>query len=602
MAYRMLKIDLSNKTHEIEEIPADIMRQYIGGRGLGAYLLYNSVPAGADPLGEENHLIFTAGPASGPGLYYSSKANLCTKSPLTGIYLNSICSGILGAQIRKAGFWAVDIRGTADAPVYIVINDSDVSIRDGADLWGRETAETQKAMLGELSARDAATVAIGPAGELLHAYAAVFGEGSLYRCFGRGGAGAVMGSKKLKGFMIAGTGKVSVPNKVGFDAVQKKIVEQINTQFKDVAARWRRYETAADLETLNTMGLIPTRNWRTGQFDGWQGVNKSTTPMGWPEKGRPCGPYCLTPGCREVQVQEGPYKGARSDIEWETIYAFGTTCGVDKMEAVITASQICDEYGIDTMTAGITIGFAMECFENGLISEKDTEGIDLRFGNDQAMISALKKMVNNEGFGRQLAKGVRHLSQEIKGSASFAMHVKGLELGGYECRGLNGQALQFAVASRGGCHHSLGVPARKEAFDDSRLDVAGKGGLVKGMGIGQVIKDSLIVCVFCRAWMPPLLLETLSSLSPEPYSMDEMRAVGVRVLCIERLFNMREGISRKDDTLPDRLLTEPKPDGPTKGSVVPLEELKDDFYKAMGYDLATGNPPDSLLAKLGIEK
>lgn len=602
MAYRMLRIDLSNKTHEIEEIPANIMRQYIGGRGLGAYLLYNSVPAGADPLGEENHLIFTAGPASGSGLYYSSKANLCTKSPLTGIYLNSICSGILGAQIRKAGFWALDIRGVADAPVYIVINDSDVSIRDGANLWGRETAETQKVMLGELAARDAATVAIGPAGEQLHAYAAVFGEGSLYRCFGRGGAGAVMGSKNLKGLMIAGTGKVSVPNKAGFDAVQKKIVEQINTQFKDVAARWRRYETAADLETLNTMGLIPTRNWRTGQFEGWQGVNKSTTPMGWPEKGRSCGPYCLTPGCREVQVQEGPYKGARSDIEWETIYAFGTTCGVDTMEAVITASQICDEYGVDTMTAGITIGFAMECFEKGLIDEKDTEGIDLRFGNDQAMMAALKKMVDNEGFGRQLAKGVRHLSQEIEGSASFAMHVKGLELGGYECRGLNGQALQFAVASRGGCHHSLGVPARKEVFDDSRQDVAGKGGLVKGMGIGQVIKDSLIVCVFCRAWMPPLLLEVLSGLSQEPYSMDEMRAVGVRVLSLERLFNMREGISRKDDTLPDRLLKEPKPDGPTKGSVVPLEELKDDFYRAMGYDLATGNPPDSMLEKLGIEK
>jgi len=598
----MLKIDLSNKTHEIVEIPADVIRKYVGGRGLGAYLLYYAVPAGADPLGEENHIMFTAGPASATGLYFSSKANLCTKSPLTGIYLNAICSGTLAAQMRRAGFWALDIHGASDAPVYIVVRDSAVSILDAAGVWGRETAESQKAMLGDLSAKDAATVAIGPAGEQLHTYAAVFGEGPLYRCFGRGGGGAVMGSKKLKGIVVAGTGEVSAPDKQGFEAVQKKIVAQMNTEFKDVAARWRRYETGADLETLNQLGIIPTRNWRGGQFEGWQGVNKSTTPMGWPEQGRPCGPYCLMPGCREVRVQKGPYKGARSDIEWETIYAFGTTCGVDKMEAVIAAGQICDEFGVDTMTAGITIGFAMECFERGLINEKETGGIDLRFGNDAAMIAALKMMVNNEGFGKQLAKGIRRLSEEIKGSEPFAMHVKGLELGGYECRGLNGQALQFAVASRGGCHHSLGLPARKEVFDGSRLDVAGKGGLVKGMGIGQVIKDSLVVCSFCRAWMPPLLLEVLSSLSPEPYSMDEMREVGVRVLCMERLFNMREGISRKDDVLPDRLLKEPKPDGPTKGSVVPLEELKDDFYKAMGYDLSTGNPPDSLLAKLGIEK
>ena len=218
--------------------------------------------------------------------------------------------------------------------------------------------------------------------------------------------------------------------------------------------------------------------------------------MGWPEKGRACGPYCPTPGPRDVEVKEGPYKGAHSDIEWETIYAFGSSCGVDKMDAIIAASQICDEFGIDTMSAGITIGFAMECFEKGLIGIKDTDGIELRFGNDEAMIAMLKKIVNQEGFGKKLAKGTKRLSEEIKGSEAFAMHAKGLELGGYECRGLNGQALQFAISTRGGCHHAYGLPARVETADGTRLNIEGKGEQVKNMAISRILCDSLIFCTF----------------------------------------------------------------------------------------------------------
>ncbi len=600
----ILKVDLSRRSSEIAEIPELVMRKYIGGRGLGAYLLYRSVPAKADPLGEGNHIFLTAGPASGTGLYYSSKTNLTTKSPLTGIYLNTVCSGILGAQMRKAGFWALDIYGASERPLYIVVRDRDVSFLDAAGLWGLETAKAQEVMLGEMSPNRAATVAIGPAGERLNPFAAVFSEGGLYRCFGRGGAGAVMGSKKLKGIVVQGTSAVGVADKGLFDAVKKQIAGTVKNKLQVWADIWRRYETASDLGLMQEMGILPTRNWRSGQFAGWEGIDKSKTPLGWPEKGRPCGPYCLTPGCREVEVKDGPYRGARSDLEWETIYAFGTTCGVDHMEPIIAASQICDEYGVDTMTAGITIGFAMECFEEGLITEKDTDGLQLRFGDHEVMIAALKKMVRGEGFGTQLAKGTRRLSEEIKGSEAFAMHVKGLELGGYECRGLNGQALQFAVDNRGGCHKGLGLQARNEIVDGTRLAVETKGEYVKNIAIGQVIRDSLITCSFSKQAFPePLVLECLASLSGDAWSADELRDVALRVISHERLFNMREtGITRADDTLPPRLLREPKPDGPTKGMVVPLEMLKDSFYGAMGYDLATGNPPDALLAKLGIEK
>ena len=602
MKYRLLKIDLSNRSYEIEDIPQEVIRKTIGGRGLGAYLLCKSVPAKADPLGEENHLIFTAGPASGTGLSYSSKVNVNTKSPLTGIYLYTISSGILAHQMKKAGFWAVDIRGVSESPITLVVENEKVTFKDASDLWGLETAEAQKAMLGSRSSKSTATVGIGPAGEHQNLYASLFTEGGLYRCFGRGGAGAVMGSKNMKGMVVTGDGDVKVEDPAKLDAVKKEVARLLKTDFKDWAAWWRRYETAADLESMNALGTLPTRNWQTGTFEGWRGIDKSTTPMGWPEKGRACGPYCPSPGCREVEVKEGPYKGAKSDFEWETVYAFGTTCGVDKMEAIVAASQICDEYGVDTMTAGITIGYAMECFEKGLIDTTDTEGIELRFGNDEAMINLLKKMANQEGFGNQIAKGSRRLSREIKGSEGFAMHAKGMELGGYECRGLNGQALQFAIDNRGGCHHGYGLPARMESADNTRLEVAGKGEYVKKAAISRMIRDSMIFCTFAPVNKDPIIAEILSAILGEPWSLEDLAEVGTRIICQERLFNMREGITEKDDTLPARLLEEPKPDGPTKGEVVPLEALKEDYYKAMGFDPATGNPTDALLSEMGIIK
>jgi aldehyde:ferredoxin oxidoreductase len=598
----VLRIDLSSRTFEIESIPAEIIRKYIGGRGLGAYLLYQSVPPKADPLGAENHLIFSAGPASGSGLYYSSKVNVNTKSPLTGIYLYSISSGILAQQMRKAGFWALDVSGKAESPIYLLIDNHEVLFKDAASLWGLETAAAQKRMLKDASQRGAATIGIGPAGEHLNRYASIFADGALYRCFGRGGAGAVMGSKNLKGMVVTANSNQKAVDKEKVSALNKEIAGLLKTEHKGWAERWRRYETGADLETMNDLGLLPTRNWQTGRFEGWRGINKSTTPMGWPEKGRACAPYCPTPGCRDVAVKDGPYKGAHSDIEWETVYGFGSSCGIDKMEAVVAASQICDEYGVDTMTAGVTIGFTMECFEKGLIDKKDTDGIDLRFGNDEAMIAVLNKMVKQEGFGRQISKGTMRLSKEISGSEAFAMHAKGMEFGGYECRGANGQALQNAIDNRGGCHHGYGLPARMEIFDNTRLEVAGKGEYVKKAAISRMVRDSLIVCTFTPLYSEEMVVKVLSSLFGEKWSASDIEEVGARIMCQERLFNMREGITQKDDTLPARLLAEPKPDGPTKGEVVPLDELKRDYYEAMGFDLATGNPPDSLLARLGIEK
>lgn len=603
MSYPILKIDLSSKSYAFEEIPSEIIEKYLGGRGLGAYLLYENVPAAADPLGEENHLIFTAGPASGTGAYWSSKVSLNTKSPLTGLYLVTNSSGTLAHQMRRAGLWALDICGISDSPTYIVIENEDVTFKDASQVWGLETAYAQEVMQSEVPLDGAASVSIGPAGEQLLPYAGVFCEGSLYRCFGRGGAGSVMGSKKLKGMLVKGDNPVEVGNKKQFDALKKRINQLLKSDFKPWAEYWRRFETGGDLEMLNKLGVIPTRNWQTSQFEGWRGIDKSNTPMGWPEKGsRGCGPYCPTAGCRDVHVKEGPYKGAHADVEWEAIYAFGATCGVDKMEAVIAANQICDEFGIDTISSGVTIGFAMECFERGLISIEDTDGIELRFGNDEALITMLRKMADQEGFGRKLTKGTRWLSEQIKGSESFAMHVKGLETGGYECRGLNGMALEFAINPRGACHHGYGNPARVETQDGTSLQIAEKGEYVKQLATRIIIRDSIPICIFSRVFDDDLLMEFASSLDGKTWSVEKMVEFGERVMCLERMFNMREGTTRKDDSLPSRLLHEPLPDGPDKGALVPLEELKDSFYEAMCYDLKTGNPSDAVIEKLGIEK
>jgi len=561
------------------------------------------VPGKADPLSEENHIIFSAGPASGTNCYYSSKSVVSTKSPLSNIYLFSLCSSNLSHQIKQAGFWAIDIKGIAEFPTYIVIDNREVEFRDATSVWGLKTHEAHEAMLGNLQMKKAESIVIGPAGEALVTYAAIMTKDPLTRAFGRGGAGCVMGAKKLKGLIINGDGKVSAGDITRFDGVKKAIIKNIERN-KKWAEQWHLYGTGADLEWLDREGIIPTRNWQGGQFEGWRGIDTSATARKWPRESHSCASFCPTPCAHYVQIKKGQYKGVHcSGPEYETIYAFGSQCGINKFDAISAAGQICDEYGIDTISAGVSIGFAMECFEKGLIGLNDTDGIELRFGNDRSMIAALMKIVNQEGFGCQLSEGVKSLSKKIPGSEAFAMHAKGLELGGYECRGLMGQALEFAISNRGGCHHAYGLPARTELPEGSNMEIEGKGEQVKNLAILWIIRDCIPMCGFPRMIVTnDMLPDIVSSLFGEPWSLGDLKKVGMRIICQERLFNMREGITRKDDTLPPRLLYEAKPDGRTKGVVVPLENLKDDYYRAMAWDISTGNPTNSVLKEFGLQK
>ncbi|MBN2439578.1 MAG: aldehyde ferredoxin oxidoreductase family protein [Deltaproteobacteria bacterium] len=601
MLYRLLDINLGSGSYTLEEIPADVVAKFVGGRGLGSYLLYNSTQKGIDPLSPENPMIFTAGLAQGLPTPFSPKLNLNTKSPLTGLYLYTITSGKIGPNVRNAGYLSIRIRGASETPVFLIITEKGVEFRDARHLWGKNTREAQEILTREAGGRKGDAAVIGPAGEKLIPCAGIFNQGEYLRCFGRGGCGSVMGSKNLKGIAIIGQGRPEAGFPEKYEEVRKKLINSVKEASKWAKVR-RANGTGGDLDVMSELGLLPTRNWQAGTFDQYARI--STATMGWPRKNVACGPYCPAPCAHILKIDKGPYQGTACEgPEYESIYALGSNCGVDRFDAIAAACYRLDEYGIDTMTAGVAIGFAMECFEKGLISEKDTGGISLRFGDDRAMMAMVEQMVRNEDFGKMLVRGTRYASEQIAGSKGFAMHSKGLELGGYECRGSWGQALQFAINSRGGCHHGYGLPARTEVAKGIGMILENKGNEIKNAANRRIISDSLIVCSFSQSkiYNDDVNAEMLSALMGREWTVADLMTAGERIQNMERLFNAREGLTRTDDQLPDRLTREPKADGPSKGKVVPLEELKDDYYRAMGWDLSTGLPGAEKLRELGIK-
>ena len=600
---RMLVVDLSNRSFRREILPEKVMRDYLGGRGLGAYLLYHSIPAGLDPFSPDNPLIFTVGFAQGVETPFSPKVVVSTKSPLTKGYLYSLSSGTFGHTIRRAGYMAILIQGKAEKPVYLRIMDDQVEFRDACPLWGMKTLETQRVMLEETGDPKGSTAAIGPAGEKLIKYAAIVNDMEKFRSFGRGGAGAVMGSKNLKGIVVSGRQAVRPADAEKFRELLQKVRQGLKENRSWAEIR-RAFGTGEDMPVMNQMGMLPTRNWQTGVLEAEKlsGIAPTLNKDKWPRENTSCGPYCPNPCSHHIEIREGSYQGVSCDgPEYESMYAFGSNCGIGRFDLVVAAAAFCDEYGIDVISSGLTVSFLMECFTRGLITTTDTDGLELRFGDDAAIMACLRKIVDREGAGYLWGEGTRVLSGRIPGSSPFAMHCKGLEIGGYECRGFFGQALEFAVNPKGGDHHGMGLPARTEAADGTNREIKGKGARLKKEATERVIGDCLVICCFPRKIMVPLFETVVSALTGIPASRDYLDEVAWRIMTQERLFNTREGLRRTDDSLPDRLLNEPLPDGPYKGSTVPLEALKDEAYGALGWDLDTGIPREDVVRSLGIE-
>ena len=591
---KILWVNLTTRKSETIPLSEKMVEQFIGGRGFGAKMLWDGLKPGIDPLGPDNQIIITTGPFAGALFPSSARAILISKSPQTGIYLYTIAGGRVALALKKAGIDVLVIEGQADSPVYLKVGEGKVEFAKANHLWGMKTTPTIQYIKGENSER-LNIICIGPGGERKVKYASVLTDD--HRCFGRGGAGAIMGSKNLKAVAFYGDEKVKIRQPDMVKGLLKKIFKKVK-EIPGVEKTFPKYGTGAHTGPLSQAGILPTRNWRECVFKEANLITTDTMrdELGLVVKDVTC--FGCPVHCKKLSmVKEGPYAGYFVEgPEYETLYSLGSNCGIGKSDFVIAANQICNELGIDTISAGVSLGFAMECIERGILSQKDTDGLDLIFGNDQAAFVMLENIGFRRGLGDLLAEGTRIASQRIgQGTDFFAMHVKGMELGGYDPRGAKGQAIVFAAGNRGGCHHSIGLVALNEAYHGTGLQLEGKAALVLDNARRRMVQDSTMNCTsaFWLTFDVKLWAEILRGITGVPFSGEDLYPIADRINSLERLFNFREGIKPEDDTLPRRLMEEPVPEGPTKGERVREEDLRrllTEYYTLLRWSPDTGRP------------
>ncbi len=605
-AGKFLRVNLSTGRIEAEPLGEREVMEMVGGRGFGIRRLYDEVPPGADPLGEENKLLFLTGVLTGTAVVAASRWLVCAKSPLTGIYGKSSAGGDFGAWLKFAGYDFVIVEGKAERPVYLHIGPDGCSIKDASSLWGKRTGETQ-ALLREYHGNSMRAACIGPAGENLVRYAAIVtGTRTAARC----GVGTVMGSKRLKAIAVNAKRRVSLHDPSAFRGLVKEQVASINAN--PTYIDHKKLGTTEGSMTRNALGIYPTRNFRYGQMEGHERL--SHIEFGKLRTGE-FGCYACSARCGKVHtVPSGrPYAGAASEgPEYESYWSFSGPTDSASIEATIAADQLCDELGMDTISAGGAIGFAYELFEKGLLTRKDADGLDLSYGNHGAMVALVGKIARREGIGNLLAEGTVRAARAIgRGAEAYAMQVKGLELPGYEPRGVKATGFGYATSSIGGSHgngslafQEWGMPVPR-AVD--RFDEEGKADIVIFNQNGSALAEVGILCSFSRSWgdwyrrLYPAMLRAATGI--EAFGdMGYLGAVSDRIVTLERALNVRCGIRRREDTLPQRFLTEPLHTGTAPGEgqmVCGLEGFLDDYYRLRGWT-TDGVPSRERLEALGL--
>jgi len=603
-AGRILRVDLSSGACKTEPLKEEIAKKYIGGIGLGMRLLIENSKPGVDPLSSENPLVLTTGPLSGTMAPTGGNGHaFVSKSPLTGGVGEAKSHGFFGAELKRAGYDAVIFEGRSEKPVYVWIDDDNVRIMDAKHLWGRSAAEAEDTIKEELGDYYIRVASIGPAGEKLVRTACILNEHT--RAAGRTGMGAVMGSKNLKAIAVRGTRDVNVAKPDQF----LEFVKMIHERMKGPAtAKYRTLGTPQNVLVHNNLGALPTRNFTNATFEGAEKVSGEYLNERFVVKIIGCSSCAMR--CEHIAaVPEGPYKGTSTRVEYEPLWAFGPHCGVDRLDAIIKAMDLCNYYGVDSLSTGNIVGFAMDCYEQGLLTKEDTGGIDLRFGNAEAMVEMVKKIGTREGLGDILAEGVKRAAERIgKGAENLASHIKGLEMTGYDIRGLKTAAVGYAVSFRGADHNrhgayglDLGGKVNRFKFDKGRSK------LVIEIEDLYTLIDSLIVCKFSRG----VYYENFNDLAKYytlatgiEVSPKEMMITGQRINNLGRLFNIREGLTRKDDHLPPKVMSTPIPDETvSKGSYVTQQELDfmlDDYYEQRGWT-REGIPTPEKLKEIGLE-
>ncbi len=606
-AGRILRIDLSTGKVDTEPLKEKMAKQFIGGIGLGFRLLMDNSKPGTDPFDSDNPLIFATGPLSGTmGPTAGNGYAVVSKSPATGGVAESKAHGFFGPELKRAGYDAVIFTGKAEKLVYAWIDDDSVQLLDAQHLKGKSPYETDVAIREDLGDHYIRVSAIGEAGEKLVRFASIINDE--FRAIGRTGMGAVMGSKNLKAVAVRGTNDVNVADLEGF----KEFIKMIHERMKGPATRkYRTLGTPENVLVLNALAALPTRNFTQATFEGAEKVSGEYLNERYVAKIIGCATCAMR--CDHVAVvPEGPYKGSTSRMEFECLWALGPSCGIDRLDAIIEAMRLCNHYGIDGISTGVTIGFAMDLYENGILTKKETDGLDLRFGNHEALIEMVKKIGARDGWlGDVLAEGTMRAAEKIgKGAEQYACHIKGLELPGYDIRGLKTAALGFSVSYRGACHLRSGAYSPDVKGKVNRFAIEkGRGKIVKdGEDLYDVI-DSLILCKFSRGTYYDGLedmakyytLATGIEMTPE-----ELIKAGERINNLARLFNIREGLgTREFDALPPKIMNVPIPDeGVAKGSVVSKEEFElglDDYYAERGW-MKEGIPTVEKLKELDLGK
>ena len=601
---KLLEVDLTSGKSKETPIPDGTMGKYLGGRGLGARLLFDSLPAKTDPLSPENVLIFLTGPLTGSMVTGSSKFVVVTKSPLTHGWCDSYSSGRIALELKKAGYDGMVIRGKSNHPCYLKIEDGRIEIREAHSIWGRDSFETERMLKGMEKNHSVGVSSIGPAGEKLARFACI--NSDLYRQAGRGGVGAVMGSKRLKAIVVKGTKGVDLHDRTKLIELNRESYRR--SQKSQVAQARRKYGTPLTLNITHAGGILPTKNF---QFGTWEralekidsvGVHKSF------KSHKPC-LSCFVPCSLVTEVAEGRYKGISVEgPEYETLGMFGSNLLIDSLPIIIQANILCDRLGLDTISAGNVLGFVMECFERGLLSAGDTGGEEIRFGDGEAALGAVEMIAYRRGFGDVLAEGVKAASERIgKESSRFAMHVKGLEFPAYEPRGAFGSGLSYAVSPRGACHRRAWPPAKEILGGYPPFTTEGKAEMIKDLYDQNCVLHSLLVCDMPAKFIPLSLDDYsnyLQAVTGESFSTDDFLTIAGRIETLIRMFNLREGFTRKDDTLPFRTLFEPLPDGPAKGRFIGEENLNrmiDDYYACRGWD-SQGVPTEATLQKYDLSE
>jgi aldehyde:ferredoxin oxidoreductase len=593
---KFLIIDLEHQSHHQEDIDLKSAVQFIGAKGLGAKLLFDRLPKGTDPLSPENMLMFTTGPLTGTSAQTSGRGTVVTKSPLTGLFLDSHFGGFFAAEMKKAGWDIISFTGQSKKPVYVTIKDDDITFKDASELWGEECLKTHNWLLkreGKVK-----TAVIGPAGEHVVKFSAITIDG--HRHAGRGGPGAVMGFKKVKAVAIAGSGTIPLHDPEAFRKTSQQVVRKIREN--DFVPLRRKYGTPYWVQLINSEGFIPTRNYQEGYFEHGEAINAETMQKSIVDGSGAC--YnCIIACWNKSSIKKGPHKGVSLvGPEYETIALMGSNLGMHSIEEVAYLNERCNELGLDTISLGGVLGFAIEAYRKGVLSKKDVDGID--WGKTEE----LAKLTSDIAFrktdvGNILADGVKIAAEKLGNHAEkFAVHVKGMEIPGYDPRGTFGMGLAYATSDRGACHQRAWT-VKPELYDPElkRFSFEKKASIVKEVQDERAVFFSLVLCDFAPISEEDCV-DLLNHATGFSHTVESYLLAGERIWNLIRLFNLREGLDPSEDTLPPRIFEESFTQGPAKDIHLTEREFQQslqEYYALRGWD-KQGIPTSPKLKELGL--